>query len=292
MIQRFAAVAFALALTPAALYAQDPEFTVTVASADVHKGPSVVTPVIGHVARGAALPISRNLGSWVKISWPAAPDGVGYVHVTMGRLAASSTLATPGPAPTPAPRTAADPGSAAPRAPSPARSTREQIVVSDESTGAPISHRFGVGARVATARSFGATARVWHKDRVGIQFSFTRETLTSDLAAGRVTAMQVEPAVVVALFDHVSDYFWIRPYVGSGVSVQRQRLNASSAEGPALTADTGIGFRLFGGSELTFAGAQQFGLSVEFGYRRVPTPFPGFEPDKMSTSIAGHWYIR
>src|SRR4051794_19633500 len=75
MIRRVAAIVFVLALTPALLYAQDPVFTVTAQSADVHKGPSTVTPVIGHVARGAALPVARNLGSWVRIAWPAAPDG-------------------------------------------------------------------------------------------------------------------------------------------------------------------------------------------------------------------------
>src|SRR4051812_22293216 len=91
MKRRLAAVVLALALTPAVLYAQTPVFTVTAASADVHKGPSTVTPVIGHVARGAALPIARNLGSWVKIAWPSSPDGVAYVHVTMGRLGGTAT---------------------------------------------------------------------------------------------------------------------------------------------------------------------------------------------------------
>ena len=37
---------------------------------------------------------------------------------------------------------------------------------------------------------------------------------------------------------------------------------------------------------------QQFALSVEFGYRRVPAPFPGFEPNQVSAAIAGHWYIK
>jgi hypothetical protein len=58
------------------------------------------------------------------------------------------------------------------------------------------------------------------------------------------------------------------------------------------TADNGIGFRVFGGSELTFASVPQFGISADVGYRRLPTPFVGFEPDRMSVSIAGHWYVK
>jgi hypothetical protein len=61
-------------------------FTVTVPSADVYKGPSNATPVIGHASRGTALSVSRNLGGWVKVPWPDAADGVGYVRMSMGRI--------------------------------------------------------------------------------------------------------------------------------------------------------------------------------------------------------------
>jgi hypothetical protein len=56
--------------------------------------------------------------------------------------------------------------------------------------------------------------------------------------------------------------------------------------------DSGIGLRLFGGTEFTFASVPQLGLSVDLGYRRVPTPFVGFEADRLSAAIAGHWYIK
>ena len=290
MIRRAAAVVLALTCNPALVSAQDTVITITASTADVYKGPTTVTPVIGRAPRGTVLPVSRNLGSWAKVAWPDAPDGVGYVHLTMGRLGTGK--AEP-PAATAAARRTADPGPAmATTAPPEARRIpREQIAVSDQSTGAPISHIFGVGGRVGSMRSFGATARVWRNDRVGIQFSFMRDAMTSDVAAGRVTAMQVEPAAVYALFDHVSDYVWIRPYVGSGLSFHHQSLKASSPE-IVLASDKGFGFRVFGGSELTFASLQQFGLSVEFGYRRVPTPFDGFAADKLSASLAGHWYIK
>src|SRR5438552_2552416 len=86
MIRRAAALVLALTLNPTPLRAQDTVLTVNVPSADVHKGPSTVTPVIGHVSRGTVLPVSRNLGSWVKIDWPGAQDGSAYLHVTMGRI--------------------------------------------------------------------------------------------------------------------------------------------------------------------------------------------------------------
>lgn len=291
MIRRAAAVVLAIVLTPALVSAQDAVFTVTVPSADVYKGPTTVTPVIGRAPRGTALPVTRNLGSWVKVAWPDAPEGIGYVHVTMGRLASSttppSTLATPS-------RPPANPGSGTPAMASaaPQRLPREQMAVSDQATGAPISHMFGVGGRVGSTRSFGATVRAWRDDRIGFQFALTRDAMTSDLAAGRVTAMQIESGAVYSLFDHVSDYFWIRPYVGSGLTFHHQTLKVSSPDSLANTSDNGWGVRAFGGAELTFAAAQRFGLSVEFGYRHVPTPFPGFEPDKLSASLAGHWYVK
>ena len=59
-----------------------------------------------------------------------------------------------------------------------------------------------------------------------------------------------------------------------------------------VASDTGVGFRAFGGGEVTFAGAPRFALSLEAGYRKVPTPFPGFEADHVGVSISGHWYIK
>ena len=290
MIRRAAAVVLALTFNPTLVSAQDTVFTVTAPSADVYKGPTTVTPVVGRAARGTVLPVSRNLGSWAKVAWPDAPDGVGYVHLTMGRLASSKAEAPAAPA---APRTPADSGAATTTMPRPAahRVPRDQVAVIDQSTGAPISHIFGVGGRVGSTRSVGATARVWRNDRVGLQFSFMRDAMTSNAAAGRVTSMQLEPAAVYALFDHVSDYVWIRPYIGSGLSFHHQSLKVSPPD-VVHTSDNGFGFRVFAGSELTFASVQRFGLSLEFGYRRVPTRFPGFEADKLSASLAGHWYVK
>jgi hypothetical protein len=292
MIRRAAAVVLALTLNPAPVRAQDTVLTVNVPSADVHKGPSTVTPVIGHVSRGTVLPVSRNLGSWVKVAWPDAQDGIGYVHVTMGRVgpAAAGAPATKTP-----PRAASAPAPAPPRttSPPPTRTSPAKYVrPSSQLKVTPESHIFGVGALAGSTSNFGATARAWRNNRVGIQLGFVRDAMTSDVAAGRVTSIQFEPGVVYALFDRVSDYVWIRPYVGSVVSFRHQtsRVEAPVAADPVT--DNGVGFRVFGGSELTFASAPRFGLSVDLGYRRFPTPFPGFEADPLSATIAGHWYIK
>lgn len=299
MTGRAVAIVVALALSPAQLHAQDSLFVVNVASADVHKGPSIATPVIGHVASGTTMPVLRNLGSWVKVDWPAAPDGFAYLHVTTGRLTArgADTQISKAPAPTApaaaaaatsAPVSASLPtGHAAP----PPRPAHERVVIRREQDKKPISHVVGIGGLFGTMSSFGATTRGWRDDHWGVQVAFSRDEQTSSVGAGRVTSMQLEPAVVYALFDHVSDYFWVRPYVGSGLSVRHQTLQDASLVG-AQPASTGAGFRAFGGAEVTFAGAPRLGVSADFGYRRFSTPFPGFEPSRFTAFVSAHWYVK
>jgi hypothetical protein len=296
MVRRIVAVVLALALNPALVRAQDTVFTVTVPSADVHSGPSIVTPVIGHASQATVLPVSRDLGSWAKVAWPGAPEGVGYVHMTTGRLGSGKADVAP-------PRGAAQPSSAvafaagsAPGAatipPASRKLPRERMAISGGPTDPPITHIVGVGGLVAPHNSFGVTARTWRTDHLGIQLAFARDAMTSDVAAGRVTSMRIEPGVVYGLFDHVSDYVWIRPYVGSVASFRRQTLKRSGPEAIEPASDNGMGLRVFAGSELTFASLPRFGLSAELGYRRFQTTFPAFEPDRLSVSIAGHWYVK
>ena len=289
MLRRAAAIVLALALNPALVRAQDTVFTVNVASADVYKGPSTVNPIVGHAPRGAVLPVSRNLGSWVKVAWPNAPDGVGYVHVTMGQITPANANA-PGAKMSPRASSAAAP--ATKTMPPPTRTpAAEHVAPRAQPNVTPASHMFGVGGLVGSMSSFGATARAWRDNHLGFQVGLSRDAMTSDVAADRVTSMQFEPAVVYAPFDRVSDYVWIRPYVGAGLSVRHQTLKVD-VPGVDSPSDNGVGFRLFGGGELTFASLPQFGLSVDLGYRRLPTPFPGFNADPLNVSIAGHWYIK
>ena len=289
MIRRAAAVVLALTLNPMLLRAQDMVLTVTVASAEVHQGPSTVNPVIGQVSRGAVLLVSRNLGSWVRVVWPDAPDGVGYVHITMGRLGPASVEASAAKSP----KTSSAPS---PTTMTTARRARtsvgEQVAPRGPLNVMPASHVFGAGGLIASTSSVGASVRAWHNNRLGIQLGFTRDAMTSDAAPGRVTSMQVEPGIVYALLDHVSDYVWIRPYVGSVVSVRHQTLTLASPVVLESTSDNGVGLRVFAGSELTLASIPRLGLSADLGYRRFPTSFTGFETSPLSVSFAGHWYIK
>jgi hypothetical protein len=293
MIRRVAAVVLALALNPALLRAQDTVLTVTVQSADIYKGPSTVTPIIGHAPRGTVLTVSRNLGSWARVVWSDAPDAIGYIHMTMGRLGTGTGSVAGTSAPM---RAASTPATAPAQVPmtvdarTPAASASRAAVVGQQG-GATISHLLGVGGLIGSMSSYGATARGWHHNRLGIQVGVTRDVLTSD-TEGRVTAMQVEPGVVYALFDHVRDYVWVRPYVGSALSFRHQTLTPPASVPSESASENGVGFRMFGGGEVTFATVTRFALSAEVGYRRLPTPFPGFEPDRVTLSIAGHWYIK
>jgi len=292
------AVALALVWSPAVLRAQDTAsaqdavLTISAPSAEVYKGPSNVTPVIGHVPRGTAIPVLRNLGSWVKVAWPAGVDGVGYVRVAMGSLSPGTPAsdATPSASSSaPFASTASTAGGQTIRTPPHTTPSDRTVVRSDD--GSTISHVIGIGGAIGSMRSWGATGRAWAGNRLGVQVGFTRETLTSDVSPARVTSMQIEPAFVYGICDVVSDYVWFRPYVGSGLSIRHLTMHdAPAAAGEP--SENGVGYRLFGGSELTFAGASRFALSVEAGYRRYPTTFEGFAADRFVASIAGHWYIK
>jgi len=290
MIRRIAAVVLALILNPVFLHAQETVFTVTVPTASVYKGPSNVTPVIGHVARGTELNVSRNLGGWVKVAWPGGDDGIGYVRASMGRLGGAEVSASAtnvSPRPSSASAAAAATGASAARTPA-----GQQIPPRGQSRVREISHIFGVGASLVPMSGVGASARAWHKNHLGIQVGFVRDAMTSDVAAGRVTSMQFEPGVEYAPFDRVSDYLWLRPYMGSAVSFVHQTLSIASPLAIPPVSDSGLGFRVYGGGELTFASMPQFGVSADLGYRRLPAPFAGFKADPLSVSIAGHWYIK
>src|SRR5262249_28034447 len=158
-----------------------------------------------------------------------------------------------------APRAASAPGPVTSIPPMTQTSVGERLAPRGLLHVTPASHVIGVGGLVASTSSFGATARAWHDTHLGAQFGFTPHSMTGDAALGRVTSVQIEPGVVFALFDSVSDYLWIRPYVGSAASFRHQTLNVAAPVALAPQSDTGIGFRVFGGGELTFAGMPRFG---------------------------------
>jgi len=151
----------------------------------------------------------------------------------------------------------------------------------------PASHMFGIGGLVGYTRSIGATARVWSGNHFGIQFAITRNRLTNDVSADQLTTTQFEPGITFGLFDRVTDYVWLRPYVGSTLAFRH--VSASALQ---PVSDNSTGFRAFGGAEFMFASAPQFGISADLGYRRFQEPIAGFEDKRMTVAIAGHWYIR
>ena len=84
-------VAIVLGLMPSLAAAQSTDFTVSVQSAAVRKSPSTGSPIVGQAPRGAVLEVTRDIGAWVKVTWPEAPDGIGYVHQSMGKIAQRAT---------------------------------------------------------------------------------------------------------------------------------------------------------------------------------------------------------
>jgi len=324
MIRHAAAIAVVVFLSPSfvpALRAQSPEFTVGSEPAEVHKGPSTGSPVIGRAARGAVLQVTRELGSWVRISWPAAEDGVGYVHVSLGSMAHSSLpVSRPAAAATPAPiapRTplaarpapvAARPAPAAQRpAPGAARPATEApppapTSVQGQRTGpvaqpsAPrsvsIPHLVGLGGLMGgSTLGFGASARASVGGRFRVQLEASRYALTNAAVQQRLTSVQFAPSLLYFLPDKVTDYVWMRPYVGGGITAYRSTLGSTSAAGNSVS-DNRMGRQAFGGVEVALAGAPRFTLSADFGYRWRQTPFEGFELGGRGLSISGHWYVK
>jgi hypothetical protein len=75
----------AIVLIPGGLAAQT-TLTIEAASIDVRESATVTAPIIGHVARGRVLQVTREDGDWVTVVWPETAAGVGYVRLTIGSL--------------------------------------------------------------------------------------------------------------------------------------------------------------------------------------------------------------
>jgi len=282
----------ALFVSPVSLYAQTPVFTVQAASADVYKGPSTGSAVIGHAPRGTTLPVTRELGSWVKVSWPRADDGVGYVHVSMGSLGRNLTSDTSRPAAALSLQSVNEPPSATPgaiRGPVVAPQGVPTRVVYLQ----PPAHLVGLGGRVGgSSVGFGASARAWSRDRFGVQLDLSRVAVAGLAPTERVSSMQFEPGVLYELVDHVADYMWLRPFVGSGVSFSRRSLSSTIPGAAPSESQNDVGVQVFGGSELTFAGAPRFAMSVDLAYRWGATEFGGVNLGRVGLSVAGRWYVK
>jgi hypothetical protein len=288
MFRPIAAILVALCISPAPAGAQTTTMKVTVASADVYLSPSTGSPVIGHASQGTVLVVTRELGSWVKVPWPEAENGVGYVHVSKGTVVHGSQAddrASTIQSAAPAARRTSDPAGAAPT------SQRQQLQNPVYVT--PPSHEIGVGGLLAGPNAgFGASARAWRRDRFGVQLDVARFGVTSAVTPGRVTSVQFEPSGLYSLKDKVTDYWWLRPYAGGGLSIQRQTFTNGVAGTAEPVSDSSLGYHVFGGGEVTFASMPRFTLSADVNYRWLRAPFTGFDAGGFSVAVSGRWYLR
>jgi hypothetical protein len=290
MTCRAVAVAVVVLLSQSWLLAQSVVLTVNTTSANVYQSPSTGSLVIGHATRGAVLEVTRELGSWVKVSWPAAQDRIGYIRLSMGSLGHSSPLLPSRAVGLMAARLAPGPGS--PAAPAIRAEPAELPLMVRPVYVTPSTHVVGLGARVGgSSLGFGATARAWRRDRFGLQLAVSRFAFSSAQAPG-VTSVEFEPSLLYSLKDHVADYVWLRPYLGSGINVHHQ---TSSSPTPAV-GNTGsgnqLGLQVFGGGELTIPGMPRFALSADLGYHWAETAFAGTNLGGLGMSVSGHWYVK
>jgi hypothetical protein len=337
MIRQAAAVVVALTVSTSPLYAQNSgKMTVSEVSANVHKTPSTGSPVIGKAPRGTELVVTREVGDWVKVSWPSSADGAGYVRASaLARGNAAAPSAAKAPATAKATPTATKPAAATAKgasakatsttkaAPASSAAAAEPAPVSSKAavaptaTVAPVSargeqtpvsrpsapspahtvyvaptHLFGVGAVAGgSTMGFGASARAWKKNRLGIQLEVSRYSFDSVDLLSRANSTDIAPAILFALNDRVTDYLWLRPYLG--VAAHLVRSSRTDLIFPDVTESAStLGARVFFGGEMSFSSLPQFALSADVGYYRMPEPFIGFEPGGIGLSISGHWYLK
>jgi hypothetical protein len=281
-MRRLAIAAIMVCFSTTPVFAQDTTFTVSATGADVYRSPSTGSPVIGRAPGGAVVPVSRELGSWVRISWPAAADGVGYLHVSTGRVANGAPVEAVRAAAGSIVRATADVSSGPTRPPASEVTAARAGNVARRRDVTPVPHILGIGGELVTGSplGFGGTARAWRGNRLGLRVDVSHYAMAT-VPTGRVSAVQVAPSVLVSLGDHISEYFWLRPYVGTGVSLQRQ-----------TPGDNSLGLQTFGGGELTHASAPQLSLSADFGYRSSRSTFDVFDAGGFGASVSAHWYFR
>jgi hypothetical protein len=323
MVRSITALMFALILSPSVSFAQAVVLTVNGTGTSVYKAPSNASPVVGQAQRGTALEVTREVGDWVKVTWPAAPDKVGYVRRTAGvvgapgaaaastpaaatrpaaasaRTATASTTRTAAPAPSPA--VSAPAPSPAPAA-SPVMASANDSAAQIEPTSirprpssagyvASPSHKLGLGILAGgPSMGLGFSVRKWTAGPIGLQLDALRTSTSTVPFVTSMTSMQVGPRVLYSLRDRVSDYTWVRPYLGAGGRYYR-----SSLADPGLgttASDSRMGAQVFGGAEVSLSSAPRFGLSVDVGYDWFTSPYPGYELDGVAVTVGGRWYMR
>jgi hypothetical protein len=303
MTRHCLAVGVVLCLGVSSAAAQAPVLTINAASADIHKSPSIASPVIAQVIRGRQLPVTRELGDWVRVSWPGGPDDMGFVRLSMG------TLGTPG---TAIPNRASGTSANAAMNQSAARSTlgiREQVAAVDRAVYPvqqplqqplqqpvplgyvdPPSHRMGIGGLMTGSTiGWGATGRFWSRGRLALQGEVARYSLTDTPTLGRVNSLQLAPGVLFSLRNQIDNAVWTRPYVGGGVKLSHSKLNV---DGATALSENRTSWQVFGGSELTLPSAPRFALSGDVRYESSRAPFASYDFGGVGFLISAHWYVK
>jgi hypothetical protein len=297
MIRHLGALVIVLCVSAEPLFGQGLQLIVTAATAEIHRFPSIGSPVIGKVTRGTVLDITREIGHWVRVWWPGGEGSAGYVHVTTGSVARGLGSSGPSSGPTPGAAAAAAvrPQSGPQMA---ADSNLERSTPAASQAAAPPSyislpaHAMGVGAGLnPSSLGVKATVRSWSKSRFGFQFEVSRDELTNPLVSQRATSVQFEPSIIYSLPDAAGSYVWVRPYLGGGASLYRSTLDDAATLTNRIT-DSGMDFRAFGGGEITLSTMPRFALSADLAYRRPRTSLVGFDTPMFSLSLSGHWYIK
>jgi len=281
------ALGVCLFATPVFAQAPSPQFTVSVQSAAVRQAPSTGSPVVGHATRGAVLEVARDIGAWVKVSWPDGPDGFGYIHQSMGKMSQRLTMEERVAAAfVPAPGAEPEPAIAPAVGPDPQLSTRTLYVP-------PPTHLVGLGGQLSGATpGFGFTSRIWSRNRFGVQLDLSRSRMTTSTTPERLESTQFAPSVVYAIVDHVSDSVWLRPYVGGGGAFVKSTLKSGTPEVTTPVSDSRLTWRTFGGLEVTLPNVPRFAISADAGYEWSEQPFPGYEVGGLGFSVSGHWYVK
>lgn len=292
MIRHVSAVALALALAPASAAAQTTVLTINTTQADVRTSPSMASVVVGEAPRGSVLEVTREVGDWVKVAWPKAPDGIGYVRLSAGSLS-KGTPASAGPAPVAPPRTAATPGS------TPAMDVRADVQDVERRIYAhaqaaeyvmPPTNRIGFGGLMSGSTiGFGVSGRAWTRHGLGVQAEMSRYSVATAVTASRVVSFQFAPSVLYSLPEAVSDYVRLRPYVGGGPRLWNSSFHPDGALG---VSETHHSWQVFGGTELTMASAPRFAFSVDLRYDSSDTPVAGITFGGLGFTASGHWYVR
>jgi opacity protein-like surface antigen len=290
MLRRLAAAFVVVAAIPATVVAQNAVITVTTASADVHKSPSTGSPVIGHAVRGAQLPVTRELGSWVRVAWPSAPDGVGFLHVSMGRIANAAPAEEVRAAAGDAVRAIPEKTAAATLQPVADRTPRPS---QRRAYDTPVPHVVGIGGGILAASpvGFGVTARAWQWRRVGMRFDLSRQS-QGVAATSHATSLQFEPSAIVSLNDYITNYVWLRPYAGAGISFRHQTFTTGVTGASNSLSDNSTGYQLFGGTEVTVANAPQLAVGADVIYRSDRDAFGVFDVGGVGIGLSAHWYFR